>query len=50
MKGFSHMSQRKLGEKKDSNCVKKGGGIQHKSQRKLGEKKDCVKKMGCIHV
>ena len=25
---------------KDSNCVKKEGGIQHKSQRKLGEKKD----------
>ena len=25
---------------KDSNCVKKGGGIQHKTQRKLGEKKD----------
>ena len=28
------------GKVKDSNFVKKGGGIQHKTQRKLGEKKD----------
>ena len=50
MKGYSHKCQRKLGEKKDSNCVKKGGGILTQESKEVRTKKEsnCLKKGGGI--